>query len=727
MNLLLFIRLIIRNILLVIVVPIAIGVTIFFVTLNSPETFKSYTTIYTGFASGYSIENGAKNKIDFHDIDVSFDNLINIVKARETKEEVALRLLAHHIFLNKKADKTILQENLNRLNEIITTDLINKVLDKKSEENTYKNLLLFKNQDESNVLNSLLNNESEPYYSIFSIDEIRITRIENSDMMKLEFESNDPGVCQNVLNIICNVFIKKFRGIKEGETSNVSSFFDLQTKLSLEKLNKAEERIKNFRSTNRVINYYEQTKFISEKREDLIDELNKEKMVLASAESAMANAEEKLGASAQLIKTSAEILKKRNEITALNSNLIILENDQNVSNTSELSKMNLNLNQLKNELNEKVTELFKSSTSKEGISHKELASIWIDNLIAVDESKARLPIYSQRLNEIESTYDQFAPMGSNLNKMEREIEIAEKEYLANLASLNAARLREQNLEMSNNLQVVDPAYFPLKPLPNNKKLLVVGGGLVGLLICMFILLMVEILDQTIKSPERALKLLEKPIIGGLPVLNKQTQFLQDNGIIDKMVSMICSKIYQYSRTKLKDTPFLMSVFSTRGGVGKTLIISKIKEHFNKSGKRVLIVLPDNSSNRNHDQNDVVYYDAGVNYPEIETIDQILPHGINKGDYEIMIIEFIQFFDQKAPVGLANQCDLSIMAARADSLWEESDKNALKYFTETFDKPVLVILNNMSSYLLENFIGDVPQNRSKMRQRIKKLIKLDFSK
>ena len=61
------------------------GLTIFFATKNQADSFKSSTTLYTGFASGYSIENGEKAKIDFHAINISFDNLINLVKAKDTK------------------------------------------------------------------------------------------------------------------------------------------------------------------------------------------------------------------------------------------------------------------------------------------------------------------------------------------------------------------------------------------------------------------------------------------------------------------------------------------------------------------------------------------------------------------------------------------------------------------------------------------------------------------
>ena len=323
MNLLQFIRLILRNLGTTIIVPIVVAITVFFSTKNSPENFKSSTTLYTGFASGYSIENGEKAKIDFHAITISFDNLINIVKAKDTKEEIALRLLAHHIFLNNKADKTIWQSNLNRIKTIIPNDVITKIIDKKSEVKTFNNLLAFKNKDEKNVIYGLLNNDRDPYYSIASVSDVKMTRMESSDMVKLEFESNDPGICQNVLNITTEVIIRKFRGIKQGETNDVSSFFELQTKLALERLNAVEEKLKNFRTENRVINYYEQTKFISEKREDLIDELNKEKMTLASAEAAMTNSEEKLGASKKILKTSSDILNIRNKVVDLNSRLIL--------------------------------------------------------------------------------------------------------------------------------------------------------------------------------------------------------------------------------------------------------------------------------------------------------------------------------------------------------------------------------------------------------------------
>ena len=728
MNLLQFIRLVLRNITIVVLVPVVIAITVFIFSRNNPDNYKSNSTVYTGFASGFSIENGEKNKIDFHAINIAFDNLMNIVKARETKEEVALRLLAHHIFLNKKADKTVLQSNIDRLNEIIPSDIIYKVLDKKSEENTFNNLLLLKNQDEKNVIYTLLNDENEPYYSVFAIDDIRVTRMESSDMVRLEFESKDPGICQNVLNIVSATFIKRFRRIKQGETSNDSEFFEVQSKQALGRLNTAEEKLKNFRSQNRVINYYEQTKFISEKREDLIDELNKERMVLAGSEAALKNVEDKLGASKQLLKASSEVLKLRNEIIDLNTKILLLQNDEGTGNLEEINKLNLELNKLKNQLDDKVVTLFGSSVSKEGINHKELASIWIDNAVRADESNARMPFYNKRLNEIESTYDQFAPLGSNLNKMEREIGIAEKEYLSHIASLNAARLREQNLVMSSNLQIVDPAFFPIKPQPNNKKLLILGGAAVGLILVIAILIMLELIDQTIKSPDRAAKLIGKQIIGGLPLMNKKTVFLEENGTVERMVGMLNSRIYQSKRQKLeKEKPFIVSMVSTRSSTGKTYIAGKIYHHFIAAGKKVLLILPETVEHKINGDLDVVYYKKGIDYLELETINQLFPSGKTQIDYDIVLVEYLPFFEQKPPVGLVTESDLCLLVANSESLWEDSDKLALTSFEEVYTKPIYVVLNKLIWFQLEAFIGEVPQKRSKIRQLIKKWIKLDFSK
>ena len=727
MNLLQFIRLIIRNSKLLLLVPIIIAVTIFFATKETPEKYASQTSIYTGLASGYSVENGENSKVDFNTISIAFDNIINVIKSRETKEEVALRLLSKHLVLENKASKTISKAHLERINEILPKNTIKQLLVSNSEEETYENLIKFKEKNENNAIYKLINNETEPYYSVHAINEVKVLRIQASDIIQLTFESDDPGVCQDVLNIMSEVFIKNFKGLKSGETTNVAAFFEKLTRLAYQKLNEAEEKLKNFRIENRIINYDEQTKFISEKHENIIDERNKEKMELVAAESSIIKINEKLGSSQKALKVNSEILNHRNELSVLNTEIILLNDAQNPKNLQKQIKLTARANEIKDEIDVKVEQLFKTSTSKEGISHKDLAKMWVDNVLKADESKAKLSIYGQRMNEIESNYDIFAPLGSNISKMEREIEIAEKEYLSHLASLNASRLREQNLQMSSNLHIIDHAYFPIDALPNKRKLVLIAGTIAGLMIVLIILIVTEILDQTIKTVERAKKLLNVTVISGIAEDKKSNKFLDNSGTTEKLIKMASSKIYQYLRQKPKaEFPFIVSLVSTKTNEGKTRIGEFLAASFSKLNKKVLFISPVNSKINEEQKFDVLHYDVEINFIEFENINDLLNGEFNKNAYDLIFIEFPAFCEQKTPVGLLNECDLSILCLKTDRIWDEADQNSFEYFKESYSKTIFAFLTNMSVYNLEAFIGEIPRKRNYIRKTIKKWILFDFS-
>lgn len=726
MTLLELIRLILRNKKAVIIIPLTAMLIVFFSTSKKPMKYKSYTTVYTGFASGYSVENGEKNKIDFHAINVAFDNLINVVKARETKEEVALRLLAKHITLNGKADKTVSQGNLDRIKEILPDSILKKVYVKDSPERTFLNLLKIKQRDEKNAVYAIVNDENEPYYSTNSIKEIRVTRVESSDMVKLEFETTDPGICQDVLNIMSDVFIRKFRGIKQGETTNVSEFFEIQTKQAYDRLNAAEEKLKEFRSENRVINYYEQTKFISEKREDLIDEMNKEKMILTSSQAAVKNSEEKLGASKKILNTSSDILNLRNKISELNSKILLLEVDKTTTNIQDINKLKNTLQDLKNDLDQKVTSLFSSNISKEGINHKEIAKIWIENTITTDESNARIPIYENRLQEIENTYDQFAPLGSNLNKMEREIGIAEKEYLNHLASLNAARLRENNLQMSSNLQVVDMAFYPLKPLPNDRFLLIIISVVSSLIVTVASLFAFEVLDQTVKTPQRAEKITNKSILGAYPLISKKTIKIQNDGHLVKMTNDILFQINQNLKQRFPNkNTYVIGVCSNREKDGKSFIISQISEQLKTLNKKFAVLSPDIQTESNLTIENKITFPINGDFYDKEHYEQLLTNHINSNDYQYIIIELPPFFNYKPSQGLLNSIDLNLFILKADRLWEQADDHSFKHIFSEAKSQTLVALNHVDWHILEQYIGELDIKGGKFRKLIKKWIKLDF--
>ena len=76
-----FIKLILKHKVLLIVLPVAFGLLAVLLTNNPTRKYYSQTVLYTGIASGSSID--MNKKFNYLATNNAFDNLINIIKSRE--------------------------------------------------------------------------------------------------------------------------------------------------------------------------------------------------------------------------------------------------------------------------------------------------------------------------------------------------------------------------------------------------------------------------------------------------------------------------------------------------------------------------------------------------------------------------------------------------------------------------------------------------------------------
>jgi len=107
MNLIQLITIFKRHILLLISVPVILASVVIYLTRNPTLEYESSTIIYTGIASGYNLEQN--NKFDLFGSRNAFDNLINVIKSRETISETAIRLFAKVLSLDTY-DKSIISK-----------------------------------------------------------------------------------------------------------------------------------------------------------------------------------------------------------------------------------------------------------------------------------------------------------------------------------------------------------------------------------------------------------------------------------------------------------------------------------------------------------------------------------------------------------------------------------------------------------------------------------------
>lgn len=718
MNLVQFIRLFLRHFWLMATVGLIMASLVFYLTKDGKKSYSSFTILNTGLVSGYSIEKSSNSRVDYAYVSSEFDNLINLAKSVETLEELSLNLMAECLLLSTPDNKVISVEGFPALMEkfapLPETEL-NTLTDKSSVIKYLKEA----KQDLSHPVYELFYSDDD-YFGIDHLTAtVTIAREGKSDMLKFSYQSSDPAICKRTLELLTEIFIAKQKGLKEGQSASVVEFFERATQKSADKLRDEELKMKAFREDYKIINYYEQTRFIAGKREDLYEKYNGEMMKKAASRASLERLEEKLEERVNLSGIHKELAEKRNELSGIQSQLVQIElaKDYHDSFVDPLIEKVLKSKQekIKQELEENASQTFEVVMTPEGAELKSMVSSWLENYLALEEANARIEVMDNRKREFEILYDNFAPLGSKLKKIERAIDVAEREYLENLHSLNQARLHQHNLMMSTNLVVVDKPLFPPKPAKSQRMILVIVSFMAGFILVFGAAVAMDYLDESMRNPAIAMRNTGLSLAGMFPDFpedSKKSKVLFDE--IEWLTSgLLIQNIQAETHAAVDGMPTFISLLSIREGEGKTFLASQIQRRFRQLGNDVLIIQPKNEGYFYH--NDWTFID-----PETEQEYSLdCPKQFEK--YSFVLIEYPGILKSQYPNELLAKSAMTLLVCDANRVWREVDKKALQTFQKGTQKKPALVLNRTRVDDLEDFIGEVPKHRSLIRRKLKRMV------
>lgn len=689
MNLIEFLRLIDRNLLKMMLAAIVAGATVFYLTRNAPKEYETHTILNTGLVTGYNIERSGGGRIDYGLTNNEMENILGIIRSHATLQDLSTQILAQCLMLNRPVRDTLWSEGFVNLREEIPNELREKIVVPNSYERTLSNVIALRDSPEKNPVKNILTG-GHRLFGVESYEKMTVRREGNTDMIRIAWTTTDPAVCRNAIIQLTGLVVERYRGIKEGQSSNVLEFFEKATREAAAALNGKEDEVLNFMVANKIINYYEQTRFIAAKKEDLDELYFKELMTLAAADSIRRGLENKLAGRVELPSINNLLIGKRNELSNISAQMAALE----ISTTSaaDSSKSLIHVNErairelqsrsekIKGDIRRAAESAFAVQRTPDGIETKNLLTEWLGHWITVEQTLARLNVLADRKHDFDITYSRFAPWGSRLKRLEREIDVAERAYLENLHSYNQARLHKYNVMMSANLRVVDAPIFPDAPLPSKRAMTVIMAAVGAALLVLVFYIARELMDQTLRDPERAAVKTGLAIAGAFPLMPENWQ--GKHGINFPILLRRCTDtLVRQIRLDLRELDIVrpsqarVAIVSPRSGEGKTTIGDWI-------GKK----LPPSEA-------------VCVEIPSLLT-----------GNYN---------FDD------LQGADYALLVARADRTWNAADQRAADIVSKITGKPCKLVLNMAPADRLENIVGEIPKKRSPVRRWLKKLSSFNF--
>lgn len=781
-----FVRLILRHLALLIFVPLLLAFLVLILTSKPNFEYTSQTILYTGLATGSSVE--MDKTFNYFATNTDFDNLINIINSRETQEEVAIRLLTLHLMLPEANPKYISKKLYDELKINVPKEIYNYIAkgsnnkDSKSdtiviknplppEINRYKyeksvqNLLHLMKSSNNNYIYELLNYEDDKHYSIKALSSIQAARINSSDLIKMSYTTDDPGICQQTLAIYNAICIKNYKNIKENRSDAVVKYFQEQLVLANQSLTMAEDKLLEFNKSYNIINYYEQSKAVAVVKEDMEVDFNNKKAQLAGAEASKKRLEEKLNIQEDIQNGNNSILDKKKALGEINYQIAFNEaNLEPIDNQNVASKLNSLKKQkqiLTNEIKKSVDEIYSYQHTVDGVPLSKVLPDWMNSVIEAENLKAKIKVMDKQNKRFGEQYATYAPAGATIKRIEREISVSEQGYLELLHGLNLAKLKVQDNELSSNLKAIDPPFYPLSPNPTKRALLIIAAAILGGILTLAVVLVMEYFDDTLKNISRATEKLGLTALGMVPKMILDSGGINLPFIQKRLTEIITQNILLYFGTHFPGKKIkTIVVFSTQTMEGKTVIAGNIAKTLKSEGKNVLLLNYDDNQKPIVNQRKFSVINKILGYPDpridlnnpflaevssylndeeyhfykIDTafyeaknyLDLLQQNNISlKYTPDFVIIELPAFLYNNYPADLMTGTDLDILVCRSNRVWSNADQSAIDNILVSSASKIKFIVNGVSVDEAESLLGDLPKRRSMFRKKLKEIFKFQF--
>jgi len=660
--------------------------------------YNTNTTIYTGMITAYNIEGGSG--VAGGNYKTNMANLMLIITTDATIHEVSLRLFARCMMYGNpnKDNNYISAEHYRQLSGSVPAE-VKALINHNSENATYANLKAYEKPSADNYLFGLTS--YHPWFGTNSItSRLKVMQLNQSDIIDLGYSANDAGIAYNTLDILNEVFARQYAQLRYGETNNVIKFFEREVARLYRILTNAEDDMIRYNVEKRIINYAEQTKQLSGL--DASQKVSDNTLLIdkTTTRALMDYLERQLGDRAKIIKANKEFTDQVTDISRIQSrisNLRLMNSEgggTGVESQMELAKAERMLQEATNNVRGLVKDIEAGTTSTEtGVKASDMINRWLEQVLLLEKTKAHESAQDIMRQKLDKEILYYAPIGATIARKDRHISFIEGNYMEMLKALNAARLRQKNLQMTTaTLRVLNPPMFPMNAQPTNRMMILLGAFMLTFVLTAMYFFIVELLDRTLRDRLRSELITKIPVMGCFPKESTLRYRRFNKTIADMALRQLSKALLPHFKEGQQN---VLNLLSTDAANGKSYIAQELENYWISIGLQVRRLT--------YDEDFLAEDSRFIMANDIKDIcPDILPN-------EIAIIEYPNLDDNSIPPGLLNMGTINLMVTRANRTWKDVDQKALKELQGQLkdQNTLFMYLTECQRYAVEEYVGQLP--------------------
>lgn len=369
--------------------------------------------------------------------------------------------------------------------------------------------------------------ENDPEITLVGIrDSLSIQQIAGTEILQINFDSPDREFATDFVNTLSDVFINSTRDSNRSDLRTARQFLAQQIQVVGTELRDAEEKLREFRETERIIAPMEGSTVLMQQYNRWDQFLTETIIARIEAEQRINQIEQQLAGQDEMVISSTSI-QNNPMVQMYQQRLAELEialsgaRERYTERHPEVLSLQAEIEEVRIKLTTEVERVVGTETQARNPIHNELYAQLINLQVELVALNAREDAVTVLRDNIDEQYSDIPAKELELVRLMRDAQLQEEIYIMLMTENEEIRINEEM--HSGNLQLVDSARIPENPIKPRVKLNIAIGGVLGLFVGFGLAFLLEFMDNTVKTKEEVEALLELPVIGQIPEFEGKDQ------------------------------------------------------------------------------------------------------------------------------------------------------------------------------------------------------------
>ncbi|AIF53706.1 GumC family protein [Pelosinus sp. UFO1] len=356
--------------------------------------------------------------------------------------------------------------------------------------------------------------------------------VKDTEILKIKVTGRSPDEAELLANTLVDTFNERMTYLVRSEQTTIREFIGERLKESKKELEQSEAVLEKYKREQKIVAPEAETKAMVDKYAD-IDKLAAENTV------AMAAAQAKLGASQQqlnkekpgFVADSPLIQQYKLNLAELEVKLVSLSS-RYTEKHPEVIATRAAITETNGRLSSEISRVISKDAASMNPIHQGLLQIQIESEAEIAARSAQSQAIKGIINSSEQELSKLPGKELGLAKVMRDAAVNQEIYIMLAKRHEEARISE--VMEPTDVQVIDKADSPEKPISPKKTLNVIIAAILGLFIGTGLAFLLEYMNKTVRTADDVEQYLDLPVLGSIPDFNSKVTIEEKIGIWSKI-------------------------------------------------------------------------------------------------------------------------------------------------------------------------------------------------